>query len=213
MRVCLLFFFLLTRLPGQDAEANITLPPRQPVPEEIKIEAQAATQKVVDEVVRGNLAITIDLMNPAWKKKAALKHGGVKKYEALLRKAIADQQAQGIKIVAMAADPAGTAMEVDFGLEEIEGVKKGIYKQWMVFIPTRKIVTAFDNNVSPPKLVKMGMNGFMVALKPKIGGEWTFIDGSKLQPADLRRIFPFLPNDEKILNFPPRDGRVMEEKK
>lgn len=187
------------------------MPPRQPVPETVKLEAQEATQKLVDEVVRGNLGITIDRMNEAWKKKEALKHDGVANYEAELRQAIAKQQAQGIKIVAMAADPAGTAMEVDFGLEDQAGVNVGVYRQWMVFIPTRKIVTAFDHNMSPPKLVKMGLNGFMIALKPKMGGEWTFIDGSALQVADLRKIFPFLPNDENILSFPPRNGRVMDE--
>lgn len=207
-----MFFFFLSRLSGQNAEANITMPPRQPVPEAVKVEAQAETQKVVDEVVRGNLGVTIDRMNPAWKKKEALKHDGVEKYEMILREAITKQQAQGVKIVAMAADPAGTSMEVDFGLEDQGGVKKGIYKQWMVFIPTRKIVTAFDNNVNPPKLIKMGLNGFMIALKPKVGGEWSFIDGSALQPADLRKIFPFLPNDAQVLNFPPRNGRVMDEK-
>ncbi len=212
MRNFLLFIFLLARAPGQGADEKINLPPRQVVPQAVRAEAKVAAQKLVDEVVRGNLGATIERMNPAWKKKEALKHGGVEKYLAILRKSIAKQQAAGVKIVAMAADPAHTALEVDFGVVQRGNARVGVYKQWMVLVPTRKIVTAFDRNAEPPRLVKMGLNGFMVALKKKSGGEWTFIDGSALHPADLRKIFPFMPKGERGIDFPPRNGRVMDEK-
>ena len=77
----------------------------------------------------------------------------------------------------------------------------------MVLVPTQKIVMAPDPNTRPVKFRKVQVNSFMVAIVKKGGKDWTFIDGSSLQAADLRRVFPFLPKDEKKLKFPPRGGK------
>ncbi|MGE9267242.1 MAG: hypothetical protein ACQKBY_04030 [Verrucomicrobiales bacterium] len=208
MKHWLLFFLLFRALPlaAQDGQGG-DLPPRQPVPPAVMVEAQEATQKLVDQVVAGDFLAPIEAMHPEWKKKEAMKSGGMEKYLAKINAEIEKLKAMGMKVLVMKADPPVQGFEVDFGV--VEG--QGAFRKWMVFVPTRKIFSAFQPDVQPPKMVKIGTNSFMVAIREKSGGEWSFIDGSALRALDLRQMFPFLPKADQRLGFPPRNGRVMEE--
>ena len=190
------------------------MPPRQPVPEAVKIEAQKATQALVNQVVRGNQDAAFLHMNPEWRKKLARKNGGEKKLMKEMRAQFAALQAQGISIRAMETKEPDVAYEVDFGLQDqlINGKaqKVGIYKKYLVFVPNVSLVTATNRNVQPPEIYDIRVDGFTVAISDKEKNNWTFIDGADLKAANLRELFPFLPRNEKLLGFPKREKKVLK---
>ena len=204
MKTLLLFLSTLTCLPAQNREAE--MPPRDPVPAAILKEAQAATDALIAQVLKGNNVVAIEKMHPAWKRKEALKVGGIDNLLAEFALAIKKQQADGVKVLMMETGPPKTAYEVDFG--NLPDGSQG-YKQFMVFVPTRKIVSAFDRGVTPPKAHKLLLEGFMVALRNKTDGDWTFIDGASLRAVDLRELFPFLPRSDEALRLPKNGGRIL----
>lgn len=190
------------------------MPPRQPVPEVIRIEAQKATQVLMNQVVKGDIDAAFKHMNPKWKNIEARKNGGAAKLNKKIREGFADLQAKGITLRATQAKRPTVAFEVDFGLQEqmVNGkpTKVGVYKQWMVFVPTVSQVTAIDHGAVPRQTVEMRLDGFQIALCEKGKNDWTFIDGAHIKGAELRQLFPFLPKDEKELGFPKRGGQVLK---
>ena len=46
------------------------------------------------------------------------------------------------------------------------------------------------------------MTSFQIAISPKRKENWTFIDGATVKPIQLRKVFPFLPQDAAKLKFP-----------
>lgn len=188
--------------------------PRKPVPEVVKREAQKAVQALVNQVVRGNQDAAFKHMNPEWRKKLARKNGGEKKLMKQMREQFASLQAQGIVIRAMEAQQPIMAYEVDFGLEQkkVNGVVQnvGIYKQWLVFVPTVSLISAINRQTKPPTTYDIRADSFQAAICKKGANEWTFIDGSDLKAANLREIFEFLPKDDKKLGFPKREKKVIK---
>jgi len=209
MKTALFLLFSCSVVLGQ-------MPPRQPVPEAIRIEAQKATQALMNQVVKGDFEAGFKHMNPEWKKIEARKNGGLAKLNSKIRRTVADLQAKGITLRATQAKMPVTAYEVDFGTNEqvLNGVKQniGVYKQWMVFVPTVSQVTAVDKGATPPEIVEMLLYGFQIALCKKGTNDWTFIDGAHIKGAELRQLFPFLPADEKDLAFPKRGGQVINKR-
>lgn len=212
-------FFLCSTLTALASQAlaqqgGAAMPPRQPVPEAVMIEAQKATQALVNQVVRGNQDAAFLHMNPVWKDKLARKNGGAKKLMKNMRSEFANLQAQGVAIRAMEAKKPDVAFEVDFGLKDqvINGVNQqvGIYKKYLVFVPTLSLVTAINRKVQPPEIYDIRVDGFQVAICDKGQNNWTFIDGSDLKAANLRELFPFLPRNEKLLGFPKREKKVLK---
>lgn len=202
-----LFFFLatLTLLPAQQREA--AMPPRQPVPPAVMQEARKAVDGLIAQVLKGNNQAALQLMHPGWKKKLALKAGGMKALDAAFAEALKNQQAQGLKVLMMESAAPTVAFEVDFG--NLADGTQG-YKQLMVFVPTRKVISVFDRGVDPPKAHKALSETFTAAVRDKTGGPWTFIDGANLRPVDLRELFPFLPRDDEALGLPKPGGRFIE---
>jgi len=192
------------------AQKEIRLPTRQAAPGPVLTSAQQAVQKLSDEVVKGNMMMAFDSMNPEWKKRAAMTSGGVDNLEKAILGEFDRLKKQGTTLSWKKARPPLQAMEVDYGIEERGGKRVGVYRQWMVFVPTVSLVTAMDHTVSPPKMRKIKMKGFQVALQRKGMQKWTFIDGSRLKAADLRALFPFLPAEDKALGFPERRSAVVD---
>lgn len=203
---------LASRAVAQQGGAN--MPPRQPVPQAVMIEAQKATQALVNQVVRGNQDAAFLHMNPVWKDKLARKNGGDKKLMQSMRAEFANLQAQGIAIRAMETKEPTVAYEVDFGLKQqvINGVNQqvGIYKKYLVFVPTLSLVTATNRKAQPPEIYDIRVDGFQAAICDKGLNNWTFIDGSDLKSANLRELFPFLPRNEKLLGFPKREKKMLK---
>ncbi|MGC6426324.1 MAG: hypothetical protein ACON5H_04935 [Akkermansiaceae bacterium] len=193
---------------GQD------IPPRNPVPEAVKIEAQKAVQALANQVVRGNQDAAFKHMNPEWKVKLARKNGGEKKLMKDMRDQFARLQAQGVVIRAMEAKVPTTAYEVDFGVVKkvINGRVENapIYKKWLVFVPTVSLVSATNRRAQPPETYDLRIDGFQAAICAKGKNDWTFIDGADLKAANLRELFKFLPKNEKKLGFPKREKKFLE---
>ncbi|MGJ8695832.1 MAG: hypothetical protein ACSHYF_05900 [Verrucomicrobiaceae bacterium] len=207
---------ILSTLTGFGQEGLVRLPARQAVPEEVMVEAQKATQALMNQVVRGNVDAAFLHMNPDWKKIEARKNGGAEKLAEKLRENFASLQAKGITLKAAEAKRPVMGWEVDFGHRTVmvDGVeqKVGVYKQWMVFVPTVSQISAIDRNARPVKTYEIRSDSFQVALCPKGANNWTFIDGADLKGVSLRQLFPYLPKQDDQLGLPKVRGQVIRER-
>lgn len=179
----------------------IQVPPKQPVPQEVMLSAQQATQALMNKVVRGDFKALVDKGNPAWTKVAARAHPNVAAYKAHVLKMLREAVANGFNLQAAVAQQPMVGHEVNFKGDE--------YKSWMVFVPTVNDIIVKDQAVNPPVLRKLRARRFQIAIASKAdlatkgADAWTFISGAGIKGMQLRQIFPFLPKDEKLLGFPP----------
>lgn len=174
----------------------------------LEMDALTAAQDFADEVRRGNLAITAEKMYPRWKARLCARIGGERVLLAEIEATRRQMKAQNIEIESYQAQPGRQAIGVRPGkkLEMVDGVQKEVLTttEWLVFVPTVAVWRVVDPNTG--KLKRVERKSFQVAVRPKAGGEWTFIDGAQLGLSDLRGLFPGLP--ETIL-FPERSGREL----
>ncbi len=213
MRLWLLFVLMVSPLLGQGAK----LPKRQIVPLEVKARAQAAVDRMIKETVAGDYKAVIDSMNPDYLKVLARGKGGTKKMKAHLLKELQSLGKKGVTYEAAITQRATQAFEVDFGVEErmVRGKKEkvGGYRRWMVFVPTVANLRILDQSVEPSKLRKYRKQGFVIAIAPKAKERWTFIDGANINSLELRKLFPFLPKDEKKIGFPEKSFKEIKKKR
>lgn len=181
---------------------------------EVKQRAQKAVQAVVDKTIRGDFKAALDSMNPDFVRVLSRPYGGPKKYKAGLLKQMEDMGKNGITFEAAITQPADIAFEVDYGFENqiVDGnvvmgkdgkpVQIARYRSWMVFVPTVKDFQYLDKSVQPARLRKFRKWDFEVAISPKRNENWTFINGSSVNALQLRKLFPYLPKEDKKLQFP-----------
>jgi hypothetical protein len=212
MRLLILTAAICGFAQGQAPVAGI--PKRQLVPMEVMQRAQAPTQKMIDQMVRGNYKALIDQWHPGFVKAISRPYGGPEKFKASVLKMLNQMGGNGIAIQAGITRKPDIAFEVDWGPQDVlvdgkpvtgpDGKPKQefAYRQWMVYVPT--VIDANINNtrVEPAVLEKWRTFSFQIAISPKRNENWTFIDGGRVTPLQLRKIFPFLPKDEKDLIFP-----------
>ncbi len=193
-------------LPALSQAQLVKIPPRKAVPREVLKSAQMATQGLADRVVRGDFQVVLDKMFPEFKKKEARKAGGMVRFEKKMLKSF--QKLQGdVRLAAMQALEPYSAFEVNFGIESrtVDGkqTKAGVYRDWLVFVPTQSVIFATDTGVNPPEIVKIKSEGFQIAICKKGTNNWAFMDGSQVKAFQLRKFFPYLPADDKQLALPP----------
>lgn len=191
-----------------------SVPPRNIVPMEVKERAQAAVQKIVDETVRGNFKAALDSMNPDFVKVISRPYGGPEKYKAALMDQMNEMGQNGLVFQAAITRRADIAFEVDYGFEphivngepvigkdgKVQQIAR--YRSWMVFVPTVKDFQYLDKSTEPAKLRKFRKWDFEVAISPKKDENWTLINGSSVNALQLRKLFKFLPKDDKSFQFP-----------
>lgn len=204
---------LLASNPMYAQKRAAVLPERQIVPLAVKRSAQAALQKVMDKTVRGDNQAAIDAMNLAYLKIISRANGGVAKHKAKLLNAMNMMGKNGVTFLAGITQVPDSALECDYGLEGPEGAKVGVYRKWMVFVPVVKDISILDKEQEPPVLRTLRITEFEVAISPKGREDWTFINGSGMNALELRKLFPFLPKDDKEYNFPPTKKRELTKKK
>jgi len=211
-----LLFILGICIPAIAAAQVVKIPPRGIVPPEVLRSAMEATQVLCDQTVKGDMTIAVKKMYPKWKKKEARKVGGAAKLEALLLGKLKEAKAHGVNITLMKARQPISAFEVNFGLEEqvVNGqrVKKGVYREWLVFVPVVQFVTAENRATNPPEIVDMRMEGYQVAICKKGTNDWTFIDGSTMKAFQLRQLFPYLPAKDEDLGLPKIGGKMLRKR-
>ncbi len=213
----LLLISTLAASSQQREGALVKVPPRNIVPMEVKQRAQAALQLVVDKTIRGDFKAALDSMNPKFVEVTSRPYGGPTKYRAGLLKQMQDMGKNGVTFEAAITQAADIAFEVDYGFENqvIDGeavtdengkpVQIALYRSWMVFVPTVKDFQYLDKSKEPNVLRKFRKWGFEVAISPKKNENWTFINGDNINALQLRRFFPFLPKEDKKLEFPKVD--------
>ncbi|MDB4544307.1 hypothetical protein N9Z83_00015 [Akkermansiaceae bacterium] len=200
MKVFVLVLFSCLPVFGQGG--IIQVPPKQPVPEEVMLSAQKATQTLIAKSVRGDFRALVEKEYPAWSKIAARgKFPDIKSYQDHSVQRIKDMVAGGFVFQAAIAQQPMVGYEVNF--------KGDSYRNWMVFVPTVNDYAVMDRAVQPPRLRKIRSRRFQIAISSKAelaakgGDAWTFISGAGITGLQLRQLFPFLPKDEKQLGFPP----------
>jgi len=191
---------------------------------EVKQRAKNAVQVVVDKTIRGDFKAALDSMNPEYIKVASRPYGGPEKFKAGLLKQMNTMGKNGVTFMAAITQPADIAFEVDYGFENklVDGkpvmgadgkpVQIAAYRSWMVFVPTVTDFQYLDKELDPAgQLRKFRKWNFEVAIAKKKNEKWTFINGGSINALQLRKLFPFLPKDDKDLKFPPI--KVQERKK
>lgn len=200
---------------GNETDARLSsVPPRNIVPMEVKERAQNAVQKVVDETVRGNFQAALDSMNPGFVRVISRPYGGPAQYKAGLMRQMKEMGQNGLTFQAAITRKADIAFEVDYGFEDQivngevvlgeDGEPRQVarYRSWMVFVPTVKDFQYLDRSTEPARLRKFRKWDFEVAISPKKDESWTFINGSSVNALQLRKLFKFLPKDDKTFQFP-----------
>lgn len=174
----------------------------------LEAEARLAVQTLADEVRRGNLKATAEKMYPRWRKRLAARIGGERVLAAELEAARRMMKQQGIVIESYTALQAGQAIGVrpGKGVETVNGEQREVLTttEWMVFVPTVAVWRVIDPETGRPRRVER--RSFQVAVRPKAGDEWTFIDGTNLNLSDLRGLFPGVADTTL---FPERSGKEL----
>lgn len=225
VKTLLLFFFVTLAAFGQQKEALTRVPPRNIVPMDVKQRAQAAVDALMVLTMRGDFKSALDAMNPDYIQVTSRPYGGPVKFKAALLKQMNAMGKNGVKFNAAITQPSDTAFEVDYGFENqlVNGkpvmgkdgkpVQVARYRSWMVFVPTVTEFQYFDKTKVPNVLRKFRKWSFEVAISPKSNEKWTFINGSNINALQLRKIFPFLPREDKDLRFPAKKVEERLEKK
>jgi hypothetical protein len=120
----------------------------------------------------------------------------------------------GVTFQAAITRRADIAFEVDYGLEDFlvdgekvmgeDGNPKKVarYRKWMVFVPTVKDFQYLDQSKKPAKLRRFRKWEYEIAISPKEQESWTFVNGNGMNALQLRKIFKFLPKEDKEFQFP-----------
>ena len=198
----------------EDKVRASTVPPRNIVPMEVKERAQAAVQKVVNETIRGDFKSALDSMNPEFLEVISRPYGGPAKLKAKYIKQMKAMGKNGVTFEAAITRRADSAFEVDYGFENVlvdgkpvmgeDGKSKQVarYRKWMVFVPTVKDFQFLDRSTNPAKLRRLRKWDFEIAISPKDQENWTFVNGNGMNALQLRKVFKFLPKEDKEFNFP-----------
>jgi len=191
-----------------------TVPKRNIVPMEVKERAQAAVQEVVNKTIRGDFQAALDSMNPEYLKVIARPFGGPKRLKAQYLKQMKEMGQNGVTFQAAITRRADIAFEVDYGFEDFlvdgekvmgeDGKPKKVarYRKWMVFVPTVKDFQYLDQSKKPAKLRRFRKWEYEIAISPKEQESWTFVNGNGMNALQLRKIFKFLPKEDKEFQFP-----------
>lgn len=177
--------------------------PEDPVTPEIAASAVAAVNRLGEEVVLGRYQVTLDRMNPEWKKRAAQLGGGMQALERKIESVPAQMVKLGISMLSFKPQGEPIVYQVDAGnrMRTQDGVtvKDYGYKKWLVLVPTATRFRVLQRSPgAPPRTLTIEKTGFQAAISEKDRLDWTFIDGSGLTAGDLRGIFPTLPLDMKL---------------
>lgn len=191
---------LCTAQPESGGGSQEAIVAADPVPAEVPNAAVLAVQHLGEQVLAGHYKVAIDRMNPQWKERTAARLKGMKSLEMQLEDTAAQMTRLGIAMVSF--KPAGQprVYQVTPGYREVtkQGKKQQvfIYTKWLVFVPTVTIFRVAREGM--PKATIIESQSYQVAVADKGKSDWTFIDGSGLNIADLRGLYGTLPADMEL---------------
>lgn len=169
---------------------------RQTVPAEVLADAVKAVQKVGDQTLKGEFDAVVAQLYPRFRKRAAKKLGGTEKLAAQMQRMVDEFAAGGMTVTKFVAEPA------------IHGFDIPEFNEWLVFVPTTRIVRRIDPTTGLRRQMEFG--DYQVAIRSKaVGSEWSFLNGSTLKVQELRAFFPTLPADIEEWAVPQKRYREL----
>jgi hypothetical protein len=193
----------------------VQVPPRQIVPMEVQLRAKDAVQVMVNKTLQQDFVAVAEMMNPEYLKiLARTNQKTVNQIKAQAVQTLRGIGTGGVSLEAMITLAPQGAFEVDYGFEDKivngEKVKVAGYRSWMVFIPTVVDFSGLDEKAQPPRVRTIRQWSFQVAISKKDKEAWTFISGDSVNALELRKLFKFLPQEDKQYNFPVRKLEEVE---
>lgn len=165
-------------------------------PPEVTKSAIDAVEELGKQVVLGNHKVAVDKMYPAWKKRMAIRVGGIDKLEAKLLGIGQLMARNGVNMISFKTKGAPWVYEVWPAAEDDKGAP--VFSKWVMLIPTVTTFRIMEGD--PPKAHIINSHGFQVAVSGKDKLDWTFINGSDITVPDLRALFPSLPANLELPN-------------
>jgi hypothetical protein len=175
------------------------------VPPQVVASAVAAVAKLGDDVVLGRYQVAVERMNPIWRERTAKRSGSTETPEQQAAGVAAQMVQQGISMISCKPQGQPRPYEVAPGTVAVKEngatVEKLMFTKWLVLVPTATRFRIMHGEAGqPPKVITIESISYQVAISDKGKNDWTFIDGSQLQPSDLRGLFVTLP---KNMELPP----------
>ncbi|BDS05788.1 hypothetical protein NT6N_08280 [Oceaniferula spumae] len=180
--------------------------------------ARAAVQKLGVEMIKGNFQYSIDRIYPRWKRRLAMRNGGMEKLDAALAQSVQGQIKMQMKVVGyQVGQPTAffsvwRAKKIDAatGKPVIDATgREVIVTHWLAVVPTVIRVKVPDPNMGG-KIREIEESTYSLAISEKGSNDWYFMTGMKPTVQDLRSLFPSLPADEKALHLPPSKAREIK---
>ena len=181
-------------------------------------EARAAVQKLGLELMKGNFKYSQERMYPRWKRRLALRVGGMDRLEAQLRSGDQQRVSMGIMVTDYrAARPSAffdvwkarkVHPETGQAVTDPEG-REIIVSHWLAVVPTLTQVRVPDPQQGG-KVRTLEEKSYTIAISEKGSGEWYFLTGMKPTVQDLRSLFPSLPLDKTELGLPEPSAREIK---
>ena len=179
------------------------------VPREVITNAVQAVAKLGEQVVLGRYHVAIERMNPIWKERTAARMGGMEKLQKQLANVAAQMVQQGVSMISFKPQGEPRAYEVSLGKKTIRengrDIERMVFTKWLVLVPTITQYRIMQEGNPRPIIIES--TGFQVAISDKDKNDWTFIDGSGLNPGDLRAVFITLPQDMELPKITRREVR------
>ncbi|MGB1261070.1 MAG: hypothetical protein ACPG6P_13580 [Akkermansiaceae bacterium] len=182
---------------------------------EISASAQAAVQELGTEMIKGNFKFGNQKIYPRWKRRLAMRNGGMAKLDAKLTAAAQQKAILGLSVTGFKASKPTAFFSVWKAKKMDPNTNKPVkdangnhimLDHWLAIVPTITRVKVRD----PQKGImrELEETSYTVAIREKSSKTWTFLTGMKPTVKDLRGMFPTLPKDEKALGLPK--GSVRE---
>jgi len=173
--------------------------------------AVEAVKKLGEQVVLGHRQFAVERMYPRWKARMAKRMGGMDVLERKLKEQLemVDEQMRLHGMSMISFEPVGAPKVYGVWpgkkLEMVDGqeVEVLVSKNWLVLIPTVTKFRVIEKETGKPRFIES--SGFQVAVSDKGANDWYFMDGGTLSVADLRSLFPDLPENIELPKLERRE--------
>lgn len=184
----------------------------------VAVSAQAAVQKLGQEMMKGNFEYGQQRMYPRWKRRLAKRYGGMQKLEDALTAAAQQKIKMRLAVVAFKAARPTSFFSVwrtpKYDLLTKEPIKDAsgkvvIVEHWLAIVPTTTRVKIPDMEQGG-RIRTLEEQSYSIVVSEKGTNDWYFMTGLKPTIQDLRGMFPTLPPNEKELGLPPSSAREIK---
>lgn len=184
----------------------------------IAASAKDAVEKLGLEMMKGNFKYGHERMYPRWKRRLALRAGGMEKLEAQLTSAQQQRIRIGLVVTAYRVGEPTAFFDVWRAkkLHPVTGEpvrddtgREVVTSHWLAIVPVTMQVKVPDRQLGG-KIRTLEEDTCTIAVCEKGTDDWYFLTGLKPTVQDLRSLFPTLPSDEKRLGLPVSSAREIK---